>query len=146
MTDRGSTMMRFTTTGKSVPIDRVRDRTPHLMVSDDGGRKLHELGQRESPRLDLQLPDHPKIVALFRLGEDEKRGAFFFRTTGPSGPMHVGRGIDRELVVNDLGNIRNVETARRDVRGNERREPSGAKVTERPLTLRLTVIAGNGTD
>jgi hypothetical protein len=60
--------------------------------------------------------------------------------------MDVGIWIGRQLIVDHLGHILNIEASGCHIRRHERPESAGPKGAERSLTLRLAVIAGQGAD
>jgi hypothetical protein len=60
--------------------------------------------------------------------------------------MDVGIWIGRQLIVNHLGHILNIEPSGCDIGRHERPESAGPKGAERSLTLRLAVITGQRTD
>jgi hypothetical protein len=60
--------------------------------------------------------------------------------------MDVRIWIGRQLVVNHLRHILNIETSCCHIGRHQRAEPTGSKGTERPFPLGLAVIAGQRTD
>jgi hypothetical protein len=58
--------------------------------------------------------------------------------------MDVGIWIGRQLIVNHLGHILDIEPSGCDIGRHERPESAGPKGAERSLTLRLAVITGQG--
>ena len=60
--------------------------------------------------------------------------------------MDVGIRIGRQLIVNDLGHVLNIEASGRHICCHERAEPSGPERAERSFPLRLAVIAGQRAD
>jgi hypothetical protein len=60
--------------------------------------------------------------------------------------MDVRIRIGRQLIVNHLGHILNIEASGCHIGRHERTESAGPKGTERPFPLRLAVIAGQRTN
>ena len=106
----------------------------------DGGQ--FGLGER----LPRRLLDRLEQVALAR-GDEQQRGP---RPTGPAGApdaVHVGLGVMRDIVVQDVRDAFDVKASGRDVGGDEDVDAFGAAVFERgdgPLALRLRQFAVDG--
>ena len=60
--------------------------------------------------------------------------------------MDVGIWIGRQLIVDHLGYILDIEPSGCHIGRHERTESTGPKSAERSLTLRLAVITGQGAD
>ena len=60
--------------------------------------------------------------------------------------MNVGIRIGRQLIMNHLSHILNIETSCCHIGRYQRAESAGSKSTERPFPLRLAVIAGQRAD
>ena len=61
--------------------------------------------------------------------------------TGPADPMDVVLRVPRELEVDDDRQVLDIETAGRDVRGDEDPDIAGLETLERPCPLGLRAIA-----
>jgi hypothetical protein len=60
--------------------------------------------------------------------------------------MDVRIRIGRQLIVNHLSHILNIEASGCHIGRHERSEPAGSKGAERPFPLCLAVIAGQRTN
>jgi hypothetical protein len=60
--------------------------------------------------------------------------------------MDVGIRIGRQLIVNHLGYVLNIEASGRHIGRHKRTESTGPKGPERSLPLGLAVISGQRTD
>jgi hypothetical protein len=107
-----------------------------------GSREGNKYGKRKFLRLDSQLSHHSEILPLFGLRQNQERRPFLLGSTRSSGPMDIRIRIGRQLIVNHLGHILNIEASGCDISRHERPESAGSKGTERPFPLRLAVIAG----
>ena len=118
--------------------------TDLLCIDDDCLRRQRgEWRKRKLRRLNSQLTDHTQVLPLFGLGEYKERRTFFFRPASPSSPMDIRIGIRGQLVMNDLRDIGDVQTARRHIRRDKRADAAGPEGAQGPFPLRLAVVSGN---
>ena len=109
-------------------------------------REGNKYGKRKFLCLDSQLSHHSEILPLFGLRQNQECRPFLLGSTSPSCPVDIRVRIGRQLIVNHLGHILNVEASGRHIGRHERPESAGSKGTERPLPLCLAVIAGQRTN
>ena len=107
-----------------------------------GSREGNKYGKRKFLRLDSQLSHHSKILPFFGLRQNQERRPFLLGSTRSPGSMDIRIRIGRQLIVNHLGHILNIEASGCHIGRHERPESAGPKGTERPFPLRLAVIAG----
>jgi hypothetical protein len=107
----------------------------------DWSRESNKDGERKFLRLDSQLSHHSEIFPLFGLRQNQERRPFLLGSTCSPGPMDVRIRIGRQLIVNHLGHILNIEASGCHIGRHERPESAGSKGTERPFPLCLAVIA-----
>ena len=75
--------------------------------------------------------------------EKRKRFAFFARTTSTTDAVNVVFDLKREIVHDNSGNARNVQSARGDIRGDENVPASLTEVIQHQLAFVLFFIAVN---
>ncbi len=82
-------------------------------------------------------------VSIRRLarGDEADRVARAAGATGAADAVHVGLGVDRQVVVDDVADALDVETARRDVGRDEDVQLSGLELVDRALALHLGDVA-----
>ena len=108
---------------------------------------LVDVVDRRQLRFDELLPGHPldgvEQVTLARCDE-QQRGARPPRAPGPSDAVHVGLGIVRDVVVQNMGDAFDVQPARRDVGGDQDVGRAVLERVDRSLADRLRNVAVDG--
>ena len=90
-----------------------------------------------------RLLDRPQQVALAR-GDEGDRVAAAPGTAGAAGAVHVGLGVGRDVVVDDVADPVDVEAAGRHVGRDQDVELAVAKLADGPLALGLHDVAVDG--
>ena len=100
----------------------MRSGTVGLVVIRGRHRRVRqrcEHRKRKFFRFNSQLAHHAKILPFFGLRENQKRRTFFLCPTGPPYPMDIGIRIDRQLVMNHLRDIGNIQPSRGYIGGHQ---------------------------
>jgi hypothetical protein len=92
-------------------------------------------------RLLGQLLDRGNGFGVVRARYNADRGAGAASAAGTAYPVHVVVGMDRYVEIVDVADLRNVEAARGDVGGDQKRDFSLAELVERRRAGRLIHVA-----
>ena len=116
---------------------RAEDLGPPLAQVGDG-RQLGDLELRVRRRLDVA--QHPVLARL----DQGDRHALAAGTPGPPDAMDVGVGVRRDVVVDDVRDVLDVETARGDVGRDQDVERAVAEAAHHPVAALLGQAAVEG--
>jgi hypothetical protein len=92
--------------------------------------------RRQQP---LNVTQQPRI----RRRDERYRAPSMSGAAGATGAVDVILGDERQVVVDDERQLRDVETARRDVGGDKDADPTRLEVTEGPRSCALALVAVN---